>query len=133
MVGKQNFGSHKDQVELTTVGCFFLQDGYYILEYVEEQEPPEAPVQVCVRVRQELDEVQMERRGANRSCLVFKQGVRSQCRYGTEYGDLEMGLFGQKINLCLNQGEGELDFRYVIDMNGQVASHNQVKITFREN
>lgn len=131
VVGKQFYSSHRDKIELTTVGFFEEKEDCYVLEYEERQEPPENAVQVRVQVRKSLEEVQMERYGDNHSCLLVKQGSRSQCQYGTEYGDMVMGLFGKKIAFYEHGGEGEFDFRYVIDMNGQVTSRNQVKITFK--
>lgn len=133
VVGKQSFGSHHDKIELTTVGSFVEEDTYYLLEYDEMQEQPEAQVHVSVQVRKAMDEVQMKRSGDTHSCLVIKQGFRSQCSYGTQYGEIIMGLFGKKIDFYLEDGAGVFTLRYVMDMNGQVASRNQVKITFKEN
>lgn len=133
VLGKQNFGTHHDKVELTTNGSFEEMDNCYVLEYDEEQEPPASPVHVRVKVHKSMEEVQMERNSGSHSCLIIKQGARSQCRYGTDYGQLVMGLFGKKINLCYHEGQGEMEFRYVVDMNGQVTSRNQVKIMFKEN
>lgn len=133
VVGRQNFGTHTDKVELTTVGSFSETGTHYVLEYEEAQPPPEQNVQVSVRVNKGMDEVQMERSGEQHSCLVIKQGARSQCSYGTAYGNLVMGLFGKQINLSIHNGEGLFDFLYVIDMNGQVTSRNRVKINFKEN
>lgn len=134
IVGRQRYGSDtRDSVELTTVGTIEETDDSYIIRYTEEQEPPKKPV--CARLSISKDEkrVEMLRAGAYGSCLIIEQAKRNLCRYGSEYGDLLMGIYGKSIDARWNKQEGEFSFCYDIDVNGALTSQNEVTVKLKLN
>ncbi|WP_365790127.1 DUF1934 domain-containing protein [Eubacterium sp.] len=53
------------------------------------------------------------------------------CNYGTEYGDMLMGIFGREVENDFNENEGTFKFSYDIDINGAISSQNDVIIKFK--
>ncbi len=133
ITGIQQIDDQKDKMELTTVGTFSENDECYIIRYKEEQEPPEEPISAKIRIYKDLGRVEMFRTGDNNSCLVIEKSKRNLCHYGTAYGELVMGVFGKTIEAEQNGDEGTFNFGYDIDINGSLASKNQVILKIQEN
>lgn len=133
VVGTQRIDSQKDKMELTTVATIEELKDHYKIKYTEEYEPPVKPVDVCVKISKDEKSVEMTRSGDYNSRLIIEKSRRNLCHYGTEYGDILMGISGHTID-CDHRGDkGSFLFSYDIDINGALASKNEVKLTFRKN
>lgn len=131
--GIQRIDIQKEKMELTTVGTFEETADAYIIKYTEEQEPPTAPVNVRVKINKNEKTVEMTRSGAFNSCLMIEKSKRNLCHYGTEYGDILMGISGHTIDGEYEDEKGKFIFTYDIDINGALVSRNEVRISFRKN
>lgn len=133
IVGTQRIDRQRDKLEMTTVGTLEENDRNYIIKYKEEQEPPCAPVDVCVTVSKTEDLVEMTRSGASESCLIIERSKRNLCHYATDYGDILMGISGHSIDVHSEEEKGSFYFSYDIDFNGALASKNEVKLSYKNN
>ena len=133
IAGTQKIDNQHDRMELTTVADFEECESAYIINYTEEQEPPMSPVNVQVKINKDERLVEMTRTGAFDSCLTIEKSRRNLCRYGTEYGDILMGISGHGIDTEFDGEKGKFVFSYDIDINGALASRNDVKLSFRKN
>lgn len=133
ITGSQRIDNQKDKLELTTIGSFEEKKDAYIINYKEEQEPPEPPVSVSVKISKNEKSVVMTRSGANDSCLVIEKSRRNLCNYGTQFGDILMGISGHTVDSEYDGNKGKFLFTYDIDINGALASKNEVIMTFRKN
>lgn len=131
IIGHQKFDDDKDQVEMKTVGTFEHDDDNYIIRYNEELENSTAPLRAKLNIAKDESKVEMIKSGAYSSCLIIEKSKRHLCNYGTEYGDMLMGIFGREIETELNETEGTFKFSYDIDINGAISSQNDVIIKFR--
>ena len=131
IIGHQKFDDDKDQVEMKTVGTFEHDDDNYIIRYNEELENSTAPLRAKLNIAKDESKVEMIKSGAYSSCLIIEKSKRHLCNYGTEYGDMLMGIFGREIETEFNQTEGTFKFSYDIDINGAISSQNDVIIKFR--
>ena len=75
----------------------------------------------------------MMKSGPYSSLLIIEKSKRHLCKYGTEYGDMLMGIFGKSIENDYKENEGGFNFSYEIDINGVVSSQNEVTILYRIN
>lgn len=130
IVGTQRIDDEQDKIELTTTGTIEETDFAYIIRYNEQPEPPSATIDVTVIVKKDEQEAEIIRKGAANSCLSVKKSGRVRCYYGTEYGDIPMGITAHKIETDINNGEGSIYLSYDIDINGALASINDIKLTF---
>lgn len=131
IIGHQKFDDDKDQVEMKTVGTFEHDDDNYIIRYNEELENSTAPLRAKINIAKDESKVEMIKSGAYSSCLIIEKSKRHLCNYGTEYGDMLMGIFGREIKTEFNETEGTFKFSYDIDINGAISSQNDVIIKFR--
>ena len=131
IIGHQKFDDNKDQVEMKTVGTFEHDDDNYIIRYNEELENSTAPLRAKLNIAKDESKVEMIKSGAYSSCLIIEKSKRHLCNYGTEYGDMLMGIFGREIETEFNETEGTFKFSYDIDINGAISSQNDVIIKFR--
>lgn len=133
ITGTQRIDGQKDKTELTTVGTIEFLEDCYIVRYTEQQEPPLAPIDVSVKISKDEKLVEMTRTGVCHSHLIIEKSSRNLCRYGTEYGDILMGTAGHSIEAEVGDTNGTFTFCYDIDLNGALASKNEVKMLYRNN
>lgn len=133
ITGTQQIDSDRDKIELTTIGTIRDDGSAYIIRYTEEQSPPLAPVKVTVRIQKDESAVQMTRTGAFDSCLMIEKSKRNLCRYGTEFGDILLGIYGREIETKVDDSNGSFFFGYDVDINGALASKNTVNMIFSKN
>jgi uncharacterized beta-barrel protein YwiB (DUF1934 family) len=132
IIGSQHYGAQNDDsVELTTVGTIEEEADKYIIRYNEEQEIPTKPIKAKLTITKDDKKVEMMRYGEHSSCLIIERSKRNLCRYGTEYGDLLMGIYGRGIESDYSDGEGTFKFKYDIDVNGALTSQNEVKVKIK--
>ena len=131
IIGHQKYDDDKDQVEMKTVGTFEHDEDNYIIRYNEELENSTAPLRAKLNIAKDESKVEMIKSGAYSSCLIIEKSKRHLCNYGTEYGDMLMGIFGREIKAEFNETEGTFKFSYDIDINGAISSQNDVIIKFR--
>lgn len=132
IVGSQHVDNEKDKVEMTTVGTLEETDSSYIIKYDEQQEPPMPPIAVSLTVNKNEKSAEVIRSGSVYSCLSIEKSNRRLCRYGTEYGDILMGISGHSIDVDIHDGRGCFYLAYDIDINGALASRNDIKLNFKE-
>ena len=131
IIGHQKFDDDKDQVEMKTVGTVEYDDDNYIIRYNEELENSTAPLRAKLNIAKDESKVEMIKSGAYSSCLIIEKSKRHLCNYGTEYGDMLMGIFGREVEIDFNENEGTFKFSYDIDINGAISSQNDVIIKFK--
>ncbi len=133
IIGTQRLGPDSDKIELTTVGTLEETEDSYIFRYNEEQELPSQKIKTKLSIAKNEKRVEMMRSGAYGSLLIIERSKRNLCTYGTQYGDLLMGIYGKNIENDFKGETGTFTFGYDIDVNGALTSQNEVKIEFKIN
>ena len=131
ITGRQQYDDDKDQVEMKTIGTVDQDDENYIIRYNEELENSTMPIRARLNIAKDESKVEMIKSGPYSSCLIIEKSKRHLCNYGTEYGDMLMGIFGREVENTYNDSEGTFKFSYDIDINGAISSQNDVTIKFR--
>ncbi|MDD4698756.1 MAG: DUF1934 domain-containing protein [Oscillospiraceae bacterium] len=129
--GIQQVNGQDDVVEMKTVGQMDKINGKIYLRYDDSVMLGVEGIKTTVKV-QGNDMVVLQRSGRLQSRLMIERGQRHLCHYGTEHGDITIGVFGQSIINDLNEFGGELSMSYTIDINSSMVSRNEVKITVKE-
>lgn len=76
--------------------------------------------------------VQIIRNNGDFGCLVVEEGKRHLCQYHTAYGNLMIGIYGNKVENELKSYGGNLTLIYSIEVNSGLLSRNKVEIKIRE-
>lgn len=121
----------EDIVELTTIGDMRYKEGKYFLTY-KETEMTGMLGTVTVLEIDGQNQVILNRRGTNKSQLIIEKGKRHICQYGTEYGEMVLGVTTDSIKSTLSSKGGALSFKYSLDVNSSLASMNEVYIDVKE-
>ena len=124
-------GSEPDVIELMTDGRYYGKDGKYYIIYKETEASGYKGAVTTLKVEGE-DCVTMIRRGPAQANLILEQGLRHLCRYETGEGELMVGISDCRIHSGLGERGGDLKFRYSLDINSNLVSHNEVSISVRE-
>lgn len=133
IIGRQQYDDDNDNIEMRTVGTIDEDEQNYIIRYNEEIEHSDVPIHAKLNIAKDESRVEMLKSGPYSSCLIIEKSKRHLCNYGTEYGDMLMGIFGRKVENNYSENEGSFDFSYDIDINGAISSQNDVTIKFKIN
>lgn len=123
---KQTAEDQTDSSELFTKGEYRLHNGSYYIDYDESEATGFSGSHVQLKV--DGDIVTMTRTGRAFSSLLFEEGERHFCHYGTEYGDCMIGITTTKLRHVMADNGGEIEIKYTIDVNGGLMLTNEIKI-----
>ena len=129
--GVQGIDNEKDTVELTTEGKFGQKDGKYFISYEEGQLMESASAKTNIYINSPKSLV-LTRKGDINSRLEIEEDLRKTCFYSTPIGELNMGIYGEKVDINLNENGGSVRLVYTIDSDLKLLSRNEVEITVKE-
>ena len=131
--GIQELDGDKDQIELTTVGSYMINNrGSTYIGYKEyDDENPSITSNNVVKVEGK-DKVTIIRNGGKQTRLILETGKRHQCHYRTIMGDIMIGVFTDTIKNELTDKGGSLFVRYELDFNNEFVTKNEFYIDVKE-
>ena len=112
-------GGDSDSVELVSHGVYSLSDGFHLVE---------AQIITNVQIKANEEQVEIIRQGPANVNMVFVEQQKTTSCYKTPYGDLDIGINTNKINIMEAEEKIEMELSYVLDMNGKPVSENAVTI-----
>ena len=121
---------NEDVIEMNTVGKYGLKNGKVYLSYDDSSSVGVDDVTTILTAQNDM--VVLKRTGALQSRLEIEKGERHQCHYSTQFGNLSVGIFGEMVDIKLDESGGKLSMEYTIDVNSQLLSKNNVEITIKE-
>ena len=128
--GTQGLGDNTEVIEFSTIGEINkTSDGFAL--YYDEGEMMGCKNKTTLTVSNKK-EVVLERKGDNSSKLIIKKGERNNCFYGTPYGNMVIGIYGENVEHRLDENGGTLKMCYTIDQNLEPISRNEVEISVRK-
>lgn len=68
----------------------------------------------------------MERDGDASSQLIIEKDKKHHCHYGTQFGDMIMGIYTNKIVNNMTENGGHIYLNYTIDINSVLITSNEV-------
>lgn len=126
---KQTTEAGTDSSELFTKGEFREHGGSYYIDYDESEATGYEGSHVQLKIDKEL--MTMTRTGAVFSSLIFENGKRHYCQYGTEFGDCMIGISTTAMRNKLGENGGEIYVKYTIDVNAGLMATNEITVKVR--
>lgn len=123
---KQTSDGITDESELFTRGEFRYHNGSYFIDYDESEATGYEGSHAQLKIDENM--MTMTRTGTTFSGLVFEDGVRHFCHYGTEYGECMVGITTHELHNSLNENGGDIHLRYSIDVNSGLMTENEISI-----
>ena len=131
MVVKQTADGSTDSSELFTKGEFREHGDSFFIDYDESEATGYDGSHVQLRIGREDETITMTRTGKAFSALVFENGKRHYCHYGTEFGDCMIGISTTEMRNAMTGKGGEIYVRYTIDVNSGLMLTNEITINVR--
>ena len=124
-----NRNEEDEAMRLTTFGTLSGTPKQWKLRYTERQADSNEKHDITMTMGEGV--VTMARKGAFGSDLVFQQGHRYEGSYRTPYSDLAMGIFPTQVAYKVGEdGAGEVNLRYQLDIQGRYTSVHKLDIAF---
>ncbi len=131
MTVKQTADGSTDSSELFTKGEFREHEGSFFIDYDESEATGFEGSHVQLRIGGGDETVTMVRTGKAFSSLIFENGKRHFCHYGTEYGDCMIGISTTDMRRDITSDGGEVYVKYTIDVNSGLMLTNEITIHVR--
>ena len=119
-----------EEIGLSTGGNFAYRDNTFYISY--DEEPSDGIPGSKIIIKATDDKVTLTRNGYVPTKLYIEKGKRHLCHYGTEFGQMLIGISAISIDCELNKGGGRLRFVYEIDINSDKCSKNEIDMKIRE-
>ncbi len=126
---KQTSDGVTDTSELFTKGEFREHGGSFFIDYDESEATGYEGSHVQLRVAEGI--VVMTRTGNAFSNLIFEDGKRHFCHYGTEYGDCMVGISTTEMEHSMSGKGGSFRVKYTIDVNSGLMTENEISVTVK--
>jgi uncharacterized beta-barrel protein YwiB (DUF1934 family) len=128
--GIQQIENEQDVTELYTQGLFYKKNNNYYITYDESETTGYEGSKTTLKIEGN-DKVTLMRSGAVKSHLIIQNGTRNVGHYGTNEGQLMVGVYTKQLNTDLTENGGDVHFRYALDINSTLVSENEVFINVK--
>lgn len=129
--GIQIVENEPDVTELFTRGFFYKRNNNYYITYDETETTGFNGSKTTLKVEGK-DKLTLIRSGKAKSHLIIQNGERNVGHYGTEQGELLIGVYTKDFSSKLTDCGGDLYFSYELDINSSLVSENEVYINIQE-
>ncbi len=131
VTGSQIMQNGEDRrVEMYTTGTLTREGEAYRLEYEESELSGMAGTVTKIAIEDEM--VLLERVGEYPSQMVFAEGKKYINFFSTPYGEIEMGIYPMQIDTHFMEKHGQLNLKYLMEIEGQVQSTNRLMVTYKK-
>lgn len=129
IVGVQTtFDGEESTIELITEGKHYEKNGNIFLVYDESKLSGMEGSTTTLKI--EDKKIMMKRFGKNESKLMFEKGKRHKTEYKTPYGNMDMEIVTNKINIEKNEkGLKKLDLSYRMSVSRNTELKNKLSIS----
>lgn len=124
--GTQKIDGECDSIEVITMGTWHEKDGKPYIRYEENIEGLGAPAQNMVKIQPDL--VEVTKKGALASQMVFEPGKKHMANYRTPVGLVVLGLTTSKLQVAADEDRIRVEIDYSLEMNGQYVSECSMEI-----
>ena len=133
IVNRQTINSEKDTIQLTALGTYIKKNskGYIIYEEFKEQSLHDNTDISIIKI-ENPNLVTIDKIGMYKSRLILEKSKRHYCRYNTEYGNINVGIYTNYIKCNLNESTAEIFIKYTMDIQSSITSVNEIYINVKE-
>ena len=116
-----------EEIEVIQKGMYYQKNGSHYLMY---EEPIEGSNEVIAnRIKFRENELQVTKKGAVNTMLLFKRNEKNMTNYTTPYGNLLMGINTQTIEQDICEDRINVHVEYALDINYEFLADCKIDIT----
>ena len=114
------------RIEMTAMGEHYFRNGKHYIIYEDTSLAEGAPASTMLKVA--ADSLTLTRRGAVEQKQRFSPESESRSRYRTPFGDLDLCVATQRLDIAYGSVSGRIDVSYDMHINGEWQSANELHI-----
>ncbi|MDU7338675.1 MAG: DUF1934 domain-containing protein [Clostridium sp.] len=131
IIGRQKIDDDVGEIKLTTLGSYVTKGDTHFIVYKEYDADRNNESTTSV-LKVDGNNTVTLMRGSGNTRLILEKGKRHQCQYDTGFGALLVGVFTSDVDSRLHDKGGELAVDYTLDINADLSSINEIRITIKE-
>ena len=130
--GLQTYEGDNDDtdISLMTEGDFIFQDGVYFIDYEESELTGLEGTSTSIEIGSNY--VSLQRSGTVNTNMLFMKDRRTSSYYNTPYGDMQIDIFTDNLNIDISPKGGKINVNYLIDINNMSTGKNNFEIEVRK-
>ena len=114
------------RIEMTALGEHYFRNGKHYIIYEDTTLDEGAAASTMLKVA--ADSLTLTRRGAVEQEQRFSPQSESRSRYRTPFGDLDLCVATQRLDIAYGSISGSIDVAYDLHINGEWQSANELHI-----
>lgn len=130
--GRQKVDDETGEIELTTFGSYVKRGDSRYIVYKEYTSEDNSQTRTSILKIDGSSKITLMRGGEDSTRLILESGKRHLCQYDTEFGNMMVGIFTNRVQSELNDLGGSLEVSYTLDINSSLSSQNEIFITVKE-
>lgn len=117
-------------ISLLTEGDFEFQDGVYFIDYEESELTGLEGTSTSIEIGSNY--VSLQRSGTVNTNMLFMKDRKTSSYYNTPYGDMQIDIFTENLNIDISPKGGKINVNYFIDINNMSTGKNNFEIEVRK-
>ncbi len=126
----QKVGDQEENVDVIARGTHTLEDGEHLIEYEEFDSETDDKTQSSIRFRDGKAEV--VRKGNMAGNLTFEKGEKNETTYSTPFGDLNMDIITNDIQIDEKEKQINLKIVYELYAQNEKVSDHTVDVSIKK-
>lgn len=126
LTGRQ-WDEEKNEIvtEQSAPGTFYERNGSLYILY-EERTEEGVIVKNTIKLKGTL--LELTKKGAVNTCMIFEPGREHKTDYATPFGSLRLGILTDSVELREAEEQTEITANYVLTESGRAISHCKISI-----
>ena len=126
LTGRQwNEEKNETVTEQSASGTFYKRNGSYYILYDERTEEG-GIVKNTIKLKGTL--LELTKKGAVNTCMVFEPGREHMTDYATPFGSLRLGVMTDSVELRESEEQMEITADYILTESKRIISHCKISI-----
>lgn len=128
--GLQIGEDHDDSMEIVCNGTYYFRNGKHYIKYEEIMEESMSSIWNTLKISNGSEglRVEVKKKGAIETTLIFEEGQSHISCYETEYGSFMLGFHASHISVENEENKINIHIDYAMEMNYEHLSDNQIDI-----
>ena len=124
--GTQVVDGEKDSIEVITAGTWYEKNGKQYLMYEETYEEMQVTTKNIVKIGPDI--VEVTKKGAISSKMIYETGKKHMSNYMTPMGMIVLGITTKDLFIEADAEKLHAEIRFAMEMNGQFVSDNVLTV-----
>lgn len=121
VAGTHTVDDEQETVEVITAGSYYFKNGKHFIIYEEQVEEGIGTVKNTIKANENV--VELMKGGEIRAHMTFEVGKTDISTYTGPYGDIQMGITTEDIEIKEEEDKIEIIITYFTQINGQDGSY----------